>query len=217
MCASYRATFGKKTLIFLGFWPLCPKSFFFFFLWGGLQLLLLFWWAGLFVFLGLAVDRLLSGCCKGALNFFFFWPGGGDIDVVRRVNEGALRFFFFFLFFFCLGGFFFFYGVGGRVGGESVTSSRYWPVLFFLWGWSISAFALLLVGGLTPFFFFFFFWLGGEVSDVSPATGQLVFFGRFSFCPCFGGRANGFFFRGRSVRGKKCYHPAFDWVLGGEH
>ena len=35
-------------------------------------------------------DRLLSGCCKGALKicvfFFFLGAGGGDTDVVRLLN-----------------------------------------------------------------------------------------------------------------------------------
>ena len=65
--------------------------------------------------------------------------------------------------------------------------------------------------------------MGGEVSDVSPLLASFFLRGgRFSFCHCFGGRANAFFFffflfGGRPVGGKKCHHPAFDWVLEGEH
>ena len=62
--------------------------------------------------------------------------------------------------------------------------------------------------GLCLFFWVFFFWgggrrgmemllffsegrAGGQVIEVSVFS---VFFCRFSFCPCFGGRANAFFF-----------------------
>ena len=34
-------------------------------------------------------DRLLPGCCKGALKIFFFFvggAGGGDTDVVRLLS-----------------------------------------------------------------------------------------------------------------------------------
>ena len=51
-------------------------------------------------------------------------------------------------------------------------------------------------------FFFFFFWLGVDSAFALVLVGGLTPF---------------FFFRGGSVGGKKCYHPAFDWVLGGEH
>ena len=109
---------------------------------------------------------------------------GGDGDVIRLLNgvcKGAPRAFFGVhsaFSFFCRRRLFFFFGGGGE--------KCHYPA--FDWD------------GKS----FFFFWggggVGGEVSDVSPLLASLslsfFFLCRFSFCPCFGGRANAFFFQG---------------------
>ena len=79
----------------------------------------------------------------GGSTFNFFW--GGVHSAVSNFFGGD---FFFFLW---LG------GLGWEGKGKSVTSPRYRPAclsfFFFFGGGGDSAFALALVGGLTPFFF----------------------------------------------------------------
>ena len=78
-----------------------------------------------------------------------------------------------------------------------------------------------LLIGMGNLFFFLGGRRGGRGSQRRlPATGQLVslfFCVDSAFALVLVGGLTPFFFRGRSVGGEKCHHPAFDWLLEGEH